>query len=97
MRELGMLAVSTGIDDSFSDIHELSESCRFTDCTHTSEVGCAILMAIESGNLSDERYRSYTKLMRESEFHAMSYVERRRRDRKFGRMVKSVMKHKKKN
>jgi ribosome biogenesis GTPase len=97
MRELGMLAVSTGIDDSFSDIHELSKNCRFTDCTHTSEVGCAILMAIESGDLSEERYRSYMKLVRESEFHAMSYVERRRRDRKFGRMVKSIMKHKKKN
>ncbi len=92
MRELGMIAVGASIDDSFSDIHELSRDCRFNDCTHTTEVGCAILMAVQSGELSEERYQSYMKLMKESEFHQMSYVERRKKDRQFGRMIKTAMK-----
>jgi ribosome biogenesis GTPase len=96
MRELGMLAVSNSIDDSFSDIRNLSAECRFKDCTHTGEAGCAILQAIENGELSRERYQSYLKLMKESEFHEMSYVERRKKDKQFGRMVKTVMKHKEK-
>jgi len=96
MRELGIIGVSTGIDESFSDIRKLSKHCRFRNCTHTIETGCSILMAIESGELSEERYRSYLKLIRESEYHQMSYVEKREKDRKFGQFIKSVMKHKKK-
>jgi ribosome biogenesis GTPase len=92
MRELGMIAVGASIDASFSDIHELSKDCRFNDCTHTMEVGCAILMAVQSRELSEERYQNYMKLMKESEFHQMSYVERRKKDRQFGRMIKTAMK-----
>jgi ribosome biogenesis GTPase len=91
LRELGMIAVGDSIDDSFSDIHELSTQCRFNDCTHTIEVGCAILTAVQSGDLAEERYRSYIKLMKESEFHQMSYLERRRKDKQFGRMIKTAM------
>ena len=96
MRELGMMAVSSSIDDSFADIHQLSGSCRFNDCTHTRETGCAILLAIESGELTMDRYQSYLKLMKESEFHEMSYVEKRKKDKQFGRMIKTAMKQLKK-
>lgn len=92
MRELGMIAVGASINDSFSDIHELAMKCRFKDCTHTVEIGCALLMAVQSGSLSDDRYRSYMKLTKESQFHDMSYLERRRKDKQFGRMVNSAMK-----
>ena len=92
MRELGMLAVNASIDDSFSDIHELSKDCRFNDCTHTTEVGCAILMAVKTKELDEERYQSYMKLIKESEFHQMSYVERRKKDKQFGRMIKTAKK-----
>ena len=96
IRELGIIGVGASIDESFNDIHELSKRCRFRNCTHTRETGCSILTAIESGELSEDRYQSYLTLMRESEYHQMSYVEKRRKDRKFGQLVKSVMKHKKK-
>jgi ribosome biogenesis GTPase len=97
MRELGNIGVSTAIDETFTDIQELSKSCRFTDCTHTTETGCSLLMAIENGELSEERYRSYLKLLKESEYHQMSYVEKHKKDRKFGQFIKSAMKqHKKK-
>jgi ribosome biogenesis GTPase / thiamine phosphate phosphatase len=92
MRELGMIAVGASIDDSFADIHDLSGDCRFKDCTHTQEIGCAILMAVQSRELSEERYRSYMKLTKESEFHQMSYAERRKKDRQFGRMLKTAKK-----
>jgi ribosome biogenesis GTPase len=98
MRELGNIGVSDGIEESFSDITELSNGCRFTNCTHTNEPGCSLLAAVKRGKLSEERYQSYLKLLKESEYHEMSYVEKRRKDRKFGQFVKSAMKeHKKKS
>ncbi len=92
MRELGMLADAGSIDDSFSDIHALSAACRFKDCTHTVEAGCALLTAVENGQLEEERLRSYMKLMRENEFHQMSYAERRRKDKRRGRMFNTILK-----
>jgi ribosome biogenesis GTPase len=96
MRELGIIGVSNGLDESFSDIINRSEECRFNDCTHTSEAGCAVLTAVTSGELSNERYYSYMKLIKESQYHEMSYLEKRRKDRKFGQFIKSAMKQHKK-
>jgi ribosome biogenesis GTPase len=95
MRELAVMDVQEGIEQSFADIQELTALCRFRDCTHRNEKGCAVLEAVERGELSEDRHRSYLKLLKESQFYEMSYAERRRRDKKFGIMVKSVMKHKK--
>jgi ribosome biogenesis GTPase / thiamine phosphate phosphatase len=98
MRELGVIDVNTSIDESFSDIYELSQKCHFRDCTHTVETGCAIREAVDKDVLDEERYRSYMKLQKESEFHRQSYVERRNKDKQFGKMIKVVKKelHKRK-
>jgi ribosome biogenesis GTPase len=96
MRELGSIGAGTGIEESFSEIRELTGSCRFTDCSHTGEPGCALREAVERGELSQERYRSYLKLVKESEYHQMSYLDKRRKDRKFGQLIKSVKKHSRK-
>jgi ribosome biogenesis GTPase len=96
MRELGLMGVGASIDDSFSDIHELSKNCRFNDCTHSVEAGCAILDAVQTGSLSEPRYQSYIKLVKESQFHEMTYVERRKKDKQFGRMIKTAMQQLKK-
>ena len=96
MRELGLMGVGASIDDSFSDIHELSKHCRFNDCTHSVEAGCAILLAVQTGSLSEARYQSYMKLIKESQFHEMTYVERRKKDKQFGRMIKTAMQQLKK-
>jgi ribosome biogenesis GTPase len=93
MRELGHIGASEGIDESFSDVWEFSRGCRFANCTHTTEIGCALLEALEKGELSKERYQSYLGLLKESEYHQMSYVEKRERDRKFGQFIKSAIKH----
>jgi ribosome biogenesis GTPase / thiamine phosphate phosphatase len=96
MRELGMMGVGASIDDSFSDIHELSKQCRFKDCTHAVEAGCAILNAVQSGSLEETRYQDYMKLTKESQFHAMTYAEKRKKDKQFGRMIKTAMQELKK-
>lgn len=93
MRELGNIGAESGIEESFADILALTQSCRFTNCTHTSEVGCALLAAVERNELSQKRYQSYLSLLKESEYYEMSYLEKREKDRKFGQMIKSVMKH----
>lgn len=94
MRELGMIEVRDGIDDCFSDIQEHSLDCRFTDCTHTSEPGCAVQGVIARKELDPEHFQSYLKLKRESEFHESSHLERRKKDRAFGKFVRSVTKNK---
>jgi len=96
IRELGLLGVGDGVGQGFEEIHNLSMNCRYADCSHTQEPGCAILYAVANSELSEDRYRSYLKLKKESEYNEMSYVDRRKKDRAFGRFVKSAMKQIKK-
>jgi ribosome biogenesis GTPase len=96
MRELGILSAGEGLDDSFADIGELATRCRFSDCSHTNEPGCAIRKAIERGELDAAHYQSYLKLKAESEFNEMSYLDKRKKDKAFGKMVKSVLKGRRK-
>ncbi len=96
MRELGNIGADDGIDEVFSDLQELAQGCRFSDCTHTREKGCVLLEAVENGALSEERYRSYLKLLKESDIYQMSYLERRQKEKQFGRKIKTAMKHYKK-
>jgi len=93
MREVGIAAPAESVDGTFDDIGSLAEGCRFNDCTHTSEAGCSVLAALRSGEASEGRYQSYLKLVRESEHYEMTRAEKRRKDRTFGRMVKSVTKN----
>lgn len=96
MRELGTIGMGDGIDGNFADAAELARECRFTDCSHTTEDGCALLAALENGRLSRDRYDSYMGLMSESNFHEMTYLEKRKKDKDFGRFVKTVKKQLKK-
>jgi len=92
MRELGILGACEGLGETFSDIHEHSANCRFADCTHTDEPGCSVLLALENGTISEERFQSYLKLKKEAKFNALSYVEKRKKDRAFGRFIKTAKK-----
>jgi len=94
MREFGLLGTSIGLEESFSDILDLSFTCRFGDCSHTNEPGCAVLEAVKNGELSEDRYQSYLKLRKENEYHNMSYVEKRKKERDFGRFIKAYKKNK---
>ncbi len=95
MRELGNIAVDDGIDETFSDISKLSHQCRFANCSHIKEQGCAILEALKNGELEKQRYKNYLKMKKESAFNEMSYSEKKQKDKDFGKLIKATMKNKK--
>ncbi len=92
IREVGVADAGEAVANVFGDISELAKSCKFVDCTHDHEPGCAVLAALKSGELSEAKYQNYNTLKKESDYYAMSSLEKRRKDRSFGRMVKSVKK-----
>lgn len=94
MRELQLTDVKDGIDDVFADVVALTKACRFSDCGHTNEPGCAIRAALEQGEISADRLKRYRKLLAEETFNRETLAERRTRMKAFGKMVKSSMKEK---
>jgi ribosome biogenesis GTPase len=92
MRELGIIGAGDGVDTGFSELAALSATCRYADCTHRQEPGCAVRAAIEKGDLDEDRFSSYMKLKKESDHHEMSYLDKRKKDKAFGRFIKSVKK-----
>lgn len=96
MRELKIGAIETGLRTVFDNIEALAAQCRFRDCKHESEAGCAVLAAVAAGDLDERRLTSYRKLQREAALAAMTTRERRARDRHFGRITSSTMEVKKK-
>ncbi len=95
MRELGNISIDGGLDETFQEIVALATECRFADCSHQREKGCAVLAAIQDGSLPEGRYKNYMKMKNEAAFYEMSYSEKRKKDKAFGKMVKSTMKSKK--
>jgi len=94
LRELQLTDCDDGVSSTFSEITSLAESCRFADCGHGNEPGCAVQDAISRGELNPRRLASYQKLMREQEFNSATLAEKRAKDKRFGKMVKSVMSEK---
>lgn len=95
MRELGLWDAQTGLDKSFSDIEKLSEMCRFSNCNHTNEPGCAIKEAISKGELSKERWLSYQKLKAENKYaeNSNEYLEEKKEKfKKIAKINKSARK-----
>ncbi|WP_024801247.1 ribosome small subunit-dependent GTPase A [Nocardia sp. BMG51109] len=90
LRAVGLWDAAEGLSRTFSDIETLAAECRFTDCSHSSEPGCAVLAAIESGALPRRRLDSYRKLQRENEWLAARSDARLRAERQ--RMWKNVTK-----
>ena len=96
MRELGIVGAGDGVNISFEEFVKLSENCRYANCSHQHEPGCAIRVAIEKGELDEDRYFNFIKLKKESEYYEMSYLDKRKKDKAFGRFIKSTKKHMKK-
>jgi len=90
MRALRLAGLENGIDAVFADIGTLAEGCRFSDCQHDTEPGCAVKAAVEAGDLSTERLNRWRKLKREDARNSESIAEAHARDRAFGRMVREV-------
>jgi ribosome biogenesis GTPase len=95
MREVGMTDSQAGIEDVFGEIAALSQDCKFNDCTHTHEHGCAVLEAIKGGELDENKYLNYLKLKKEAEHYKMTDLEKRKKDRQFGKFIKKAQSHQK--
>lgn len=94
MRELQMTDAADGIAGVFADLHELSAACKFNDCAHESEPGCAVQAAVARGDTDAARVKRWKKLALEERYNAMSVAERRSKDKAFGRVIKEALNHK---
>ena len=101
MRELQLWTDAEGVRNTFPEIEELSESCKFSDCAHETEPGCAVRSALDSGDLSESRYNSYLKLMKEVAYldrrKSESSYQDRKHDKALGKLYKSILKETYKN
>jgi ribosome biogenesis GTPase len=91
MRELQLTDVKAGLDDVFSEITALAKNCRFADCTHDSEPGCAVLTEVEGGEVDADRVTRWRKLVREEAHNRESIAERRARDKSTGKLYKTII------
>ncbi len=96
MRELQLGDCETGIAEVFDEVETVARQCKFRDCRHEGETGCAIKQALDNEELDPRRVENYLKLLAEQERMNESLVEKRRKDKAFGKMVKSAMSIKKK-
>jgi ribosome biogenesis GTPase len=94
MREVGIAAAEGGLEGTFLDIAELARECRFTDCTHSTESGCAVLAAVQRGALDEASLANYRKMKDEAAHFRTTVAERRKKDKDFGKMVKRYKKDK---
>ncbi len=90
MKELHLWETNEGVDEVFDDIENTASGCYFSNCTHINEIKCAVLAAVQNGEISPERYQSYLKLEQEAIYLASSYLERRRNEEKTGRNFKKL-------
>lgn len=96
MRELQLVDVGDALGDVFSEITALAADCRFSDCRHEVEPGCAVRAAIDAGTLDPERLKRFRKLLSEERRNSESIAERRARDRSTGVLYKSILSGKQK-
>ncbi|MGV8133986.1 MAG: ribosome small subunit-dependent GTPase A [Mangrovibacterium sp.] len=97
MKELGLTDDSEGLNVTFADISQLAGKCRYPDCLHINEQGCAVIEAVENGTVNRESYENYLKMLKEQERFNITIAEKRRRDKHFGKMVKNYYRLKMKN
>jgi len=97
MREVGMTESSVGIELTYDEIVDLANNCKFNDCSHTSELGCAVLKAVEEGDISVEAYENYHKLIREQIHFASTIVEKRKKGKDLAKLYKAVLAERRKN
>ncbi len=89
MREVGIADTGQALEDAFSEMSILIQECKFTNCSHQHEKGCAVLEALSLGKLSEEQYTNYIKLKKEADFYSMTKFEKRQKGHTFGKMIKA--------
>lgn len=97
MREVGITDSSDGLEVTFDIIYEYAQKCKFKDCTHIHETNCAVLDAVENGDIHQDAYHNFQKMEKEKQHFESDVIERRRKDKEFGKMIKHIQKNRRKN
>lgn len=92
MREVGVVDFNTGLEHTFDIIQDIAQTCKFTDCSHTNEKGCAVIQAVDSGKLDKKMYDNFMKIQKEKTFFESTVVERRKKDKELGKILKDYHK-----
>ncbi len=96
MREVGIADASAGLELTFEQIMELATECRYKDCTHVHENGCAVIEAVEDGEIDSDAYENYLKMEKEKNFFESSQAEKKKKDKDLGKVIKHFKKERKK-
>ncbi|MES0879779.1 ribosome small subunit-dependent GTPase A [Roseibium sp. SCP14] len=96
MREIQLTDVETGVADVFEDLTALAGQCKFNDCQHDSEPGCAINAAIQDGSIDPARLARWRKLVAEERFNSSTLAERKAKDKSLQKLIRAVQKENKK-
>ena len=92
MREVGITDATGGLETTFDQITALSRNCKFSDCKHMNETGCAVIEAVEKGEIDKSSYENFLKMEREKAHFESTISEKRKKDKEFGKMVKNIEK-----
>jgi ribosome biogenesis GTPase len=92
MREVGLADAAGGLARTFEQIGELAQNCKYPDCTHIHEAGCAVIQAVEQGQIDPGAYENYLKMAREEAHYEASAEERKKKDKMLGKILKDYKK-----
>lgn len=92
MREVGITETADGVNSAFDKIAQLAQHCKFKDCTHTTEAGCAVLGALDDGSLDRGAYDNYLKIEKERTYFETSAAERKKKEKMLGKVLKDYLK-----
>ncbi|WNO08786.1 ribosome small subunit-dependent GTPase A [Teredinibacter sp. KSP-S5-2] len=91
MREIQILADKENIEEVFTEIHQLANKCKFSDCKHENEPGCAVLEQVATGQIDARRLENYRKLIHEAEFNSISIAEKRAKEKSLSKFYHNTM------
>ncbi len=92
MREVGIADSGSGLEITFDKIIDYSRTCKFKDCTHTNEIGCSVLEAVDKGEIDQASYENYLKMEREKAHFESTVLEKRKKEKEFGKIMKNYKK-----
>jgi len=95
MREVGIADASSGLELTFDQITDLASECRYKDCTHVHEQGCEVLAALDTHDIDPESYDNYLKMEKEKSFFESDQIEKKKKDKDFGKLIKQFHKERK--
>jgi ribosome biogenesis GTPase len=97
MRELGITENEEGVKTTFQEIYDIARGCKFPDCKHIGEAGCAVAEALEKGDIDRASFDNFMKIQKEQERFQTTVAEKRRSDKVFGKLIKNYFRDIKKN